>query len=149
TEVDVPEHALTGQLFALTYTVVNAGAGDTPPAQGEWDDLIYLSRDPFLDLQSDRYLDFVHHSGGLAAGDSHSVPRELRAPRDLTGPFFVFVVTDPVRFSSRPRGDGFEGDGETTNATPSPRPLLLDEPPPSDLQVDAVAVPAAARSGDI
>jgi hypothetical protein len=40
----------------VTYTVTNRG-GDTPATQSTWDDLIYLSRDRFLDLRADRFLD--------------------------------------------------------------------------------------------
>ena len=41
----------------------------------------------------------------------------LRVPRDLSGPFYVFVVTDPIRSTSEPRGKVFELDKETNNAT--------------------------------
>src|SRR3546814_6901539 len=49
TALAAPERAVRGQKFHLEYTVTNAG-GATPSLQGRWDDLIYLSRDPFLDL---------------------------------------------------------------------------------------------------
>ena len=71
TTVTIPEHATVGQLFDLTYSVSNIGAGDTPATQDTWDDLFYLSRDQFLDLQSDRYLGGVEHTGGLQAGGSY------------------------------------------------------------------------------
>src|SRR3546814_13941890 len=58
TALAAPERAVRGQKFHLEYTVTNAG-GATPSLQGRWDDLIYLSRDPFLDLTSDRYLGSV------------------------------------------------------------------------------------------
>ena len=37
-----------GSTVYYCYTVTNLG-GDTPPTQDVWDDLIYLSRDRFLD----------------------------------------------------------------------------------------------------
>ena len=42
--------------------------GDTVPTQPKWDDLIYLSRDEFLDLRADRYMGMNVHTDGLAAG---------------------------------------------------------------------------------
>src|SRR5262249_55511493 len=89
TDISVPEKATSGQSFYLTYTVTNVGAGNTPPRQAQWDDLIYLSRDPHLDLQSDRFLGFERHTGGLVAGGSYEVTKTLHLPRDLTGPFYV------------------------------------------------------------
>src|SRR5262249_41078141 len=62
-----PGHVFTGQNYTVTYTVTNAGAGDTPDRQSEWDDQVYLSRDPILD-SADTYLTTIHHTGGLTAG---------------------------------------------------------------------------------
>src|SRR5205823_2514521 len=68
-------------------------------------------------------------------------------PRDLTGPFYVFAVTDPFRGNSR--GAVFEDAKEQNNATPSLQPMLIELPPPSDLRVDSIAFePSALQSGD-
>src|SRR5207302_6698148 len=64
------------------------------------------------------------------------------------GSFFVFVVTDPLRQADRPRGEVFEGPGEANNARPSAVPLVIELPPPSDLQVDDIAIPLTGRAGD-
>ncbi|MBM4095034.1 MAG: hypothetical protein FJ276_37340, partial [Planctomycetes bacterium] len=61
------------------YTVGNLG-GDTVPSQSRWDDLIYLSRDEFLDIRADQYMGQQTHTGGLAAGATYTVTRTLRAP---------------------------------------------------------------------
>ena len=45
-----------------------------------------------------------------------------------------------------PRGDVFEASSEGNNATPSPHPVIIELPLPSDLQVLAIASPAAATS---
>jgi hypothetical protein len=42
---------IAGQDFTVGYRVVNVG-GDTPGDQGRWYDLIYLSRDRFLDIDA-------------------------------------------------------------------------------------------------
>ncbi|MFM6899465.1 MAG: CARDB domain-containing protein, partial [Microcystis panniformis] len=146
TTINIPERVITGQSFNVTYTVTNKGEGDTPIRQSNWTDLIYLSRDPFLDLQSDRYLGYEDHTGGLQAGNSYSITKTFRAPSDLTGPFYVFVVTDSPRDNIR--GKVFEGNQEGNNATPSSQPLILQLPPPSDLQVENITLPSLAQSGE-
>ncbi|QGZ92576.1 CARDB domain-containing protein [Microcystis aeruginosa] len=146
TTINIPERVITGQSFNVTYTVSNKGEGDTPLRQSNWTDLIYLSRDPFLDLQSDRYLGYEDRTGGLTAGNSYSVTKTFRAPSDLTGPFSVFVVTDSPRDNIR--GKVFEGNQEGNNATPSTQPLILQLPPPSDLQVENITLPSLEQSGE-
>ena len=148
TQIQVPDHLTTSQQFTLNFTVTNVGSGATPDEQTTWDDLIYLSRDQFLDIRADRYLGSSRHVGGLDAGESYERTADLRVPGDLTGPFYVFVVSDPVRYASRPRADVFEGPFEENNAKASEQ-VILELPPPSDLQVDNIAVPVAAQSGDL
>src|SRR5206468_4128915 len=87
TSLAAPEHAIVGQTVDLSYTVTNVGAGATPANQPSWQDLIYLSRDEFLDLNADRFLDFVPHTGPLASGASYAVAHTIKLPRGLTGPF--------------------------------------------------------------
>src|SRR5205814_4122012 len=43
-----PGHVLSGQSFAVSYTVANNGFGDTPDRQASWTDQIWLSRDQLL-----------------------------------------------------------------------------------------------------
>ncbi|HEX4609016.1 MAG TPA: putative Ig domain-containing protein, partial [Urbifossiella sp.] len=141
-----PGHVLTGQSFTVNWTVTNAGGGDTPDRQSAWSDYVYLSRDPFLS-DADRYFTAVPHTGGLAAGASYAASATIQAPRDLSGPWYVFVLTDPAD-QYNPRGKVIEAD-EGNNATPTATPLLIDQPPPSDLVVTAVSAPATAQSGDL
>ena len=129
----------------MTYTVTNNG-GATPDVQGEWDDLVYLSADTFLDLKADRYVGSFHHTGGLAAGGSYTNTLTLNVPGDLGGDsYHVFVVTDPARTSAT--GAVFESN-ERNNSTVAPVPMVIDTPPPTDLQVDSITVPATAGAGD-
>jgi hypothetical protein len=144
TSVVHPERVLVGQEFDLTYTVTNNGNGPTPAKQNSWEDLIYLSRDPFLDLQADRYLNHEWHVGQLAAGGSYTKTVRLRAPRDLTGPFYAFVVTDPVRYANMPDGNVFEGDRERNNDASGVQQMIIELPPPSDLQVDTIVASSSA-----
>src|SRR5262249_27920081 len=143
--VTAPQHVFTGRSFDVTYTVTNQGDGDTPDRTADWEDRIYLSRDQFLS-GSDHYLATVYHSGSLKAHGSYDVTTTLRAPPDLTGPWYVFVITDPPR-SDQPRGDVFEAAKEDNNATHAPQQLIIEVPPPVDLQVTSIKLPTAAQAG--
>ncbi|RYD85586.1 MAG: APHP domain-containing protein, partial [Verrucomicrobiaceae bacterium] len=142
TQITVDQQVTAGQFFDLGWLVTNNGVGATPARQTQWEDLIYISRDQFLDPNSDRYLGSVTHTGGLAAGASYEASAHLRVPRDLSGPFYIFVVTDPARYA--PRGEVFEGN-EVNNATATAQPVIINLPPPSDLQVDSITIPSTGR----
>ena len=61
-------------------------------------------------------------------------------PAGLTGPFYVFVITDP-------RGEVFELGRDGNNSNCSPQPMLLELPAPTDLQVTSITVPSAGQVG--
>ncbi|MCU0870895.1 MAG: putative Ig domain-containing protein, partial [Pirellulaceae bacterium] len=145
TELVIPERIARGQMLDVVYTVTNAG-GATPPGEGAWDELIYLSRDPLLDLAADRYVGLVPHSGGLAAGAAQPVATQVPVPTDLLGSYYVFVIADPPRKS--PLGRVFEHHHETNNERASSQPLLIELPPPCDLMVQGILAPDAARVGE-
>ncbi len=148
--IEIPERAIVGQQFTLNYTVTNQGLGDTSDTETTWQDQIYLSRDQFLDPNSDYFVSYVDREGGLTAGDSYSVETTITPPSWLTGPFYVFVLTDPPNYDLDRDifiGDVFEGKLETNNASPSTNPVLLELPPPADLQVDSISIPHQGISG--
>ncbi|MCL4179872.1 MAG: tandem-95 repeat protein, partial [Verrucomicrobia bacterium] len=147
TGVTAPAHVLTGREFAVTYTVVNvADAGPVPERQGTWHDYVFLSRDPYLDVRSDHFLGELKHVGALEPGADYSRTASYGVPRGLVGPYYVIVLTDrPGAFE--PRGAVIEGN-EGNNATAVTVPMLIELPPPSDLQVDQVNVPEAVYTGD-
>ena len=114
-----------------------------PTSSGQesvWD----YPRPPRLE-RTDRHVR-VEHRGGLAQGDSYTVSETLRAPLDISGSYYVFVVTDPARGSGR--GKVFEGGFERNNATPNAPPSIFELPPPADLQVEEIVFGGAARSGE-
>lgn len=146
-QVTAPVSVIAGQKFDVDYSVLNAG-GSTPGGQTSWNDLIYLSRDRFLDVNQDRYLGYLSHSGGLAAGGTYDGHFEITAPGDLEGPYYVFVVTDPARaFGGGAYGKVREFGYDQNNATAAAQPMLVETPPPADLKVVDVSVPAQATVG--
>src|SRR5262249_18818016 len=96
---------------------------------------------------ADLYLDTIRHSGVLDSGASYTGTDTLKAPKGLTGPWYLFVLTDPPTVRS-PIGTVFEGSNEGNNATPTATPLLIDPQPPSDLVVSSITVPTSAQAGD-
>ncbi|HND53774.1 MAG TPA: CARDB domain-containing protein, partial [Pirellulaceae bacterium] len=146
TAINVPQHVIAGQLFDMNFTVTNVGAGPTAPGQAQWEDRVYFSVDPLLDVDRDSFLGAVVHRGALPVNASYSVSQRLRAPRDFDGPFYLFVLTDAPNWAS-PGGAVFEGTNEGNNASPTPQPVIIDQPPPADLQVDSIVVPPAGLAG--
>ena len=147
-EVAAPTSVLAGQSFTVNYRVVNQG-GDTPSDQASWNDLIYLSKDRFLDVNQDRYLGYVQHNGGLAGSAGYDTSLTVTAPRNLEGAYYVFVVSDPARaWGSGEFGKVREFGKEQNNATAAVQPILLETPPPADLKVTNVVLPARAKVGD-
>ncbi|MGA2068563.1 MAG: CARDB domain-containing protein, partial [Thermoguttaceae bacterium] len=143
-EPNQADHVYAGQAYTVTYTVTNTGLGDTPATQSQWEDDIYLSLDQTLDASA-IYVGTVQHTGGLPAGAGYTNSLTFQAPTDLTGPWYVFVITDPPT-ASEPRGSVFESN-ENNNATATSVPLIIDQPPPADLEIATVTVPAGAQTG--
>src|SRR5262249_38397594 len=79
--------------------------------------------------------------------DSYPMPVSVTLPADLIGAYYVFVITDPARTNAQ--GKVFEGANERNNDRPSAVPLVIELPPPSDLQVTAVVVPKSATTGEL
>ncbi|MFX8685153.1 hypothetical protein ABTM63_20540, partial [Acinetobacter baumannii] len=73
---------------------------------------------------ADIYLGAVTHTGGLAASASYQNSLSFKAPKNLTGPWYVFVLTDPPTAASPLSGVVFEADKESNNATSTGTPLL-------------------------
>ena len=70
------------------------------------------------------------HQDGLAAGASYTVTTQVQVPTNLSGPYYLFVITDPPTDS--PIGKVFEGGGanEDNNSLYLAPPLVIDPPPP-------------------
>lgn len=147
-QVTAPEDVIAGQVFQVSYQVINNG-GKTPSDQQSWYDLVYLSKDRFLDVSKDRYLGYVTHTGGLDANASYDVSLALTAPRDLEGAYYVFVVSDPANVWGKGAfGSVREFGQEQNNATAAVQPILIETPPPADLKVTNVVVPGQVAVGD-
>ncbi|MEZ6135593.1 MAG: CARDB domain-containing protein [Pirellulaceae bacterium] len=144
--VTAPTRLEVGQRLNVSYTVSNDG-GAIPPTQVPYLDRIYLSRDTTLDVASDHYVGQIRRNEALGPGESETVNGQFWLPRGLVGDYHVFVVLD-VPNASRPRGEVYETN-EENNLGRTLTPLLIEVPPPSDVQVTDVSGPASAEVGDV
>jgi subtilase family serine protease len=147
-QVVSPTTAISGQPFEVSWTVRNRGvavdlsSGDNLDGMGNkpWYDAVYLSRDQFFDRASDLCLGFVEHEGGLGAGEVYTQTQSFKIPQGITGPFYVFVVTDG--------GDRvYERDFELNNAGYLGSSMQVILPAPVDLVAGAVTVPVSGVPG--
>ena len=61
-------------------------------------------------------------------------------PRGITGPWYVIVIADADDVV-------FEGDKQNNNGGATTVPLIIDTPPPADLEVGTITIPASAQTG--
>ena len=61
-------------------------------------------------------------------------------PRGVTGPWYVIVIADGNNVV-------FEGDKQNSNGGATTVPLIIDIPPPADLEVGTITIPPAAQTG--
>ena len=128
-------HVTAGQPFKVTWTVTNQGGAD---ATGSWYEDIYLASDRLLDPQHDLYMDRVTYTGGLKAGASYAETATITAPSNVNGPYYILVQTGPSLVPNPPQILATLATVRHSGA--SVQPVLIDQPPPSDLQVASVEI---------
>ncbi|NLX56992.1 MAG: S8 family serine peptidase [Planctomycetaceae bacterium] len=133
-DVDAPAEAYSGQAFSLSWTVRNDG----DPTPRNWYDQVYLSLDQVYDSGGDISLGHVFHDS-LVTGASYTETRSFSIPRGLSGPFYVFVVTD--------RGNHLAESNELNNTNYDRTSMLVQLVPPADLVVGTITIPANASPG--
>jgi len=137
--VDAPETMTSGQTLSLTWQVSNIGEG--PTNTGNWYDGAYLSRDQFLDKDSDIYLGSYHRTDFLDIDESYTMTHGFNVPFGISGPYFVFILTDR---SNNVNEDGREDDNENYD----PEMIDIVIPPPSDLEVGNITLPTSGVLGE-
>ncbi|PKQ07580.1 MAG: hypothetical protein CVT71_00985, partial [Alphaproteobacteria bacterium HGW-Alphaproteobacteria-10] len=87
--------------------------------------------------------------GGLAGAASYDASLTVTAPKNMDGPYYVFVVTDPARaWGTGENGRVREFGREQNNATAAAQPIIVEVPPPADLKVTNVSLPASSNVGE-
>ncbi|MCY2993192.1 MAG: hypothetical protein NTY19_35705 [Planctomycetota bacterium] len=142
TAVQSAATAWSGQEVQVQWTVTNQGGAVAQSWACDWYDSVYLSRDAYLDTNTDLALGSFPHEGSLAAdGGSYTQSVSARLPRGISGPYYVFVLTDS---SNRVAERG----GEGNNAQAAADLLEVSLTPPSDLQVTQITPPASGFLGE-
>ena len=142
TQIVAPTAAWSGQTMLVQWTVTNTGGTLAEAQRGGWFDSVYLSRDPYLDRQSDLHLGAVLRGGSVAAsGGFYAAGLDSRLPPGISGPFYVFVVVDTTNRL-------FERDAEDNNATLAASTVQINLTPPADLIVTQVSAPPSGSVGE-
>ncbi|MFM6436862.1 MAG: Calx-beta domain-containing protein, partial [Microcystis panniformis] len=138
-QVDAPANAYASQPITINWTVTNEGEGITQ--SNTWYDSVYLSRDQFLDANVDLFLGSVKHQGEVASDGNYTASLTATLPPGISGPYYAFVVTDSTSkvFEAGADGNNTHFDGNAT---------VIEIPPPADLQVTAITLPATGITGE-
>ncbi len=135
--VAVPESTVAGRTIGVEWAVTNDGA-DT--SDQTWFDSVYLSVNQIFDPSNDRLLGSVPHEGGLASGASYGQDLTFSLPVGVSGPYYVFVVTDV-------NNQIFEAAGEFNNSSFDPEAVDILIGQPVDFTVGSITVPATGTVG--
>ncbi len=118
-----PPSAMPGQDVSLTYTVKNLSE---PPANDDWVDSVYLSRDNIFD-PNDTLLTRIDHRGGVAGFGSYTETLTAPFPGLAEGGYRVIVVADSRGLASD--ADRSNNSGVSTQAINVSVPLLTSGTP--------------------
>ena len=136
TAANIPSEGKSGQPVVVNWTVENKGAGNT--AVSAWYDGMYLSSDANLGAE-DIHLASVSRTGILSASGTYTAMQEVEIPIYASGYYYLFIKTDA-------RDDVYEHNAESNNFAKQLIQVTL--PPPSDLVVTDITVPANAVPGE-
>ncbi len=89
-QITIPESAIYGEPVTWEFEVTNQGVSD---AVGQWYDTIYLSSDPYWDLDDPRVARVLHR-GDLRQGESYTASVVAPVPAVVPGDYYVIVRTD-------------------------------------------------------
>jgi hypothetical protein len=135
--VDAPSASISGQYFPLTWTVRNNGAA---VINQTWNDTVYLSRDQVFDRNDDRYVGFKTISADVPAGGTYSATLNFAVPRGLSGPYYVFVV-------SNSNGVVYERGQTTNNAGYDGLSMNVVLALPADFIAGPITIPVTGSPG--
>ena len=137
-DVSAPVQAFSSQPALFSWTVANEGEG---PADSYWYDSVYLSLDQFLDPNSAIYVGSAPAALSSYSGLDPTVRTNyFTIPASVPGTFGVFVVANAGQ--NQPETNDFELGTEY-----DPTPIQISPPPPADLRVTSVTIPASGVPG--
>jgi len=135
TNVQGPTSATNRENILVDWTVENQGGSAT--VEGVWYDRIYLCPDATFNTGTAIYLGTRTHNGNLGVGNSYSQTAALSVPSNITGAYYLYVITDYTN-----RVFEYNNDGDNTTRSSSVINILTP-----DLTVDSVTVASMGTSG--
>lgn len=123
------------QTISIQWKVENAGGSSTE--NRTWSDYVYLSKDSTFKYGSSINVAAVSRPNSLNPGDSYTLQQDITVPSNLTGNYFVYVLTDGGK-------QVYEYDLEDNNIGRSTSALTITTP---DLIVSNIVIPAQDTSG--
>ena len=135
--VQAPQQLFSGQSATVSWTVKNTGNG--PTGSNSWNDSIYLSSSPTLDVSA-TLLASAMHQGTLASQGSYTGSANVTLPVGISGAYYIFVKTDSG-------AQVFENGATFNNVGATPTASTVNLTPPPDFTVTAVSVPTVGTSG--
>jgi subtilase family serine protease len=138
TAYDIPSQGTAGQPLTVSWTVENKGTGPARYLKG-WNDGIFLSSDAILD-RGDTCLSSESYADDLGPGANYNASAEVELPISASGNYFVLIKTDSGK-------NVYEHEAEDNNVISGSVSVTM--PPPSDLIVTDITVPANAVPGEL
>lgn len=126
----------SGQYTDVSWTVTNNGV--SPTINESWMDHVVLSRDLVYD-PSDILLEYRQHNGVLANGAGYTENSSVRIPAGLTGEYKILVIAD--------KNNSVVESNDVNNISTA-LTVELQLPPPAELNVSGISVPANAILGE-
>ncbi|HKZ43853.1 MAG TPA: CARDB domain-containing protein, partial [Anaerolineales bacterium] len=130
----LPDQGVSGQSVDIAWQVTNLGIGS---ANGSWHDAVYLSTDSNLDASDHQVVSKIAY-GPLGSNVSYPRSATFSLPSTISGNYYILVETDSS-------DQVYEHGAETNNLVSQAITILT--PPPSDLIVSAISLPATAVPG--
>jgi hypothetical protein len=135
TNVQASDTATSGGNVELTWTVENAGPGDTPARSDSWNEAIYYSPSATFDSSEAQLMRVVSRTGGVPSDSSYTQTRTAPVPDGVEGNAYFFVRTD---WSD----DVFEHTFEDNNQGGTAEATSVELSPYPDLQVSELTLPS-------
>ncbi len=135
-ELNLPEDAISGQPYSVSWTVANEGDG--PTLSGGWKLSAYLSQDQ--QYQANDLQDYHEFVGSLEVGQSYSGSFDLSIPQYLSGNLLLHLLLDATDAE-------FEAAGEDNNLHSHGFQTVL--PAPTDLIVRSIDFPDAVGHNEL
>lgn len=140
-QVTHPASVTAGQNLMVAWNMVNAGPGHL--INRYWQTNIYLSNDQILNVPGDLLVKTLYpNTNYLAAGDTLMQSTTVNIPNGLSGPYYIYVVTDATN-------QIFEDGLESNNTGTSAMALQINLPPYPDLGAREIVLPDTVTAGDL